>query len=170
MQRGRGQAEQGVRGDQMVPVARMPVDAGPVRDEDGRLGGRVRALRDSHRLPVVLRLGRTRPGGEDRRADGHAETAADRPVREAQVGRVRPTVRDGQTGKRSGGPRRRAAHGVPAVPARLRRTERHDCVRPGKKVLGRPVVAKSVLLRDAGHSIRTHLEKFQNFALRNTEL
>jgi len=149
----RRSAVRGVRGHALVPAARVRVDVRMVRHENGHLGRGLRAVRDGHQPTAVRRQGQGRPDGQDRTGVGLAELSADQPVPEAQVGPVGRAPRDGRTGDARG---RRAARGVPAVPARVRAAQGDDRVRPDQAVLGRPAVAQTVLPRDEGHRVRAH--------------
>lgn len=165
--RGRRPAVRGVRVHAVVPVAGVPVDARPVRHQDGRVGGRLRAVRGGHQAAAVRRRGRGRPAGENRRAAGRPGPAAGRPVPEARVGSAGRAVRRdrrGATGDAGRG--RRAARGVPAAPARLRAAEGHGRVRPGQAHVGRPAVAEAVLPADEVHRIRTRADTVSDVAVR----
>lgn len=151
--RGRRTAAAGVRVDQVVPFAGMLVDARPVRQEDGRLGRWLRAVRAGHGPAAVRRRRRERSDGEDRLGVGQPGQPAAVPVREAQVGRVPPALRDGAAVREERGGRRAAVR-VPAVQARLRSAQRHGRVRPGQTVFGRQAVAQVVLLRHEKHFVR----------------
>lgn len=156
-------AARGVRGHAVVPGTRVPVDARPVRHQNGRVGGRVRAVRDGHRAAVVRRRGRGRAASENRRDAGRPGPAADRPVRQARrrVVRAGPTVRRRQ---RQGDRGCRAALGVPAVPAGVRRAQGHDRVRSGQEAVGRPATAQGVLPRDEVHRVRARDQRIQRVA------
>lgn len=51
----RGTAARGVRGNPVVPFARVHVDAGLVREKNGRVGGGLRDVRNGHGPRDVLR-------------------------------------------------------------------------------------------------------------------
>lgn len=54
----------------MVPVTRMPADRGPVRSQDGRLGNRLRVLRNAYHEGAVSRRQRNRPARQNPRGAG----------------------------------------------------------------------------------------------------
>jgi len=143
-----------IRGHPVVPAAGMRADARMVWHQVRHLGRGVCAIRDGHVAAVVQRQRRKRTDSDDQPGAGLAGQPADRPVQEAQVARVDRPIRDGQTERMGRVPRHWTARGLSAVPACVRLTERHGRVRPDQEVVGRPAVAKTVLLRYEKHPVR----------------